>query len=131
VTHGPLADTVFVSLDTLIAESDVVCLACNLTDENYHIVNAERLRTMKKEAILINVGRGPLVDETALAAALATGAIAGAGLDVFEVEPLPLDSPLRTLPNVVLGSHNANNLNSAVEFVHANTIDNLAKILAG
>ena len=86
---------------------------------------------MKKDAILINVGRGPLIDEVALAAALEAGEIAGAGLDVFEVEPLLASSPLRTLPNVVLGSHNANNLNSAVEYVHANTMNNLAKILAG
>jgi D-3-phosphoglycerate dehydrogenase len=85
---------------------------------------------MKREAILVNVGRGPLVEETALAAALATGGIAAAGLDVFEVEPLPADSSLRALPNVVLGSHNANNLNSAVEYVHAHTISNLARILA-
>jgi len=84
---------------------------------------------MKKDAILINVGRGPLVDEVALAAALAASEIGGAGLDVVEVEPLPARSPLRTLPNVVLGSRNANNFNSAVEHVHANTMNNLAEIL--
>jgi len=131
VMEGPLADTAFVSLARLIAECDVVCLACNLTEENRHIIDADRLKQMKRDAILINVGRGPLVDEPALAAALEAGEIAGAGLDVFEIEPLPLDSLLRTLPNVVLGSHNANNLNSAVELVHSNTINNLAKILAG
>jgi D-3-phosphoglycerate dehydrogenase len=126
---GPLADTVFVDLDRLITESDVVCVACNLTVENRHIIGEKQLKAMKREAILVNVGRGPLVDEVALAAALASGGIAGAGLDVFEVEPLPGDSPLRAFPNVVLGSHNANNLNSAVEYVHANTMSNLAKIL--
>ncbi|HVW77365.1 MAG TPA: phosphoglycerate dehydrogenase [Alloacidobacterium sp.] len=131
ITEGPLADTEFVELDRLIAESDVVCVACNLTPENRHIIHLGRLKAMKSDAILVNVGRGPLVDEAALADALASGEIAGAGLDVFEIEPLPADSPLRTLPNVVLGSHNANNLNSAVEFVHANTMNNLARILAG
>ena len=131
LNEGPLAGTAFVDLEQLIAESDVVCLACNLTTENRHIINAERFKAMKKDAILINVGRGPLIDEVALAAALEAGEIAGAGLDVFEVEPLLASSPLRTLPNVVLGSHNANNLNSAVEYVHANTMNNLAKILAG
>jgi D-3-phosphoglycerate dehydrogenase len=131
LTEGPLADTAFVDLDRLVTESDVVCLACNLTAENRHIISEKQLKAMKRESILVNVGRGPLVDEVALAAALAAGEIAGAGLDVFEVEPLPADSPLRTLPNVVLGSHNANNLNSAVEYVHANTMNNLAKILAG
>jgi phosphoglycerate dehydrogenase-like enzyme len=130
LTEGVLKDVPFVDLDQLIAESDVVCLACNLTAENRHIINADRLKAMKKDAILINVGRGPLVDEAALSAALVAGSIAGAGLDVFEVEPLPPDSPLRTLPNVVLGSHNANNLHSAVEYVHANTMNNLARILA-
>jgi D-3-phosphoglycerate dehydrogenase len=131
LTEGPLTDTVFVELDRLMTESDVVCLACNLTSENHHIINARQLNAMKKDAVLINVGRGPLVDETALAAALAAGQIGGAGLDVFEVEPLPADSPLRTLPNVILGSHNANNLHSAVEYVHANTMNNLARILGG
>jgi D-3-phosphoglycerate dehydrogenase len=131
LTEGPLKEVAFVELDWLVKASDVVCLSCNLTADNRHIINADRLKAMKKEAILVNVGRGPLVDEAALAAALADGKIAGAGLDVFEVEPLPLDSPLRTLPNVVLGSHNANNLNSAVEFVHANTMNNLARILLG
>ena len=130
LTEGPLADTEFVDLDQLVAESDVVCLACNLTPENRHIIGEKQLKAMKKDAIVVNVGRGPLVDEAALIAALTAGKIAGAGLDVFEVEPLPSDSPLRTLPNVVLGSHNANNLNSAVEYVHSNTMNNLAKILA-
>lgn len=131
VKEGLLADTVFVELECLVADSDVVCLACNLTPDNRHIINETQLKAMKKDAILINVGRGPLVDETALIAALIKGEIAGAGLDVFEAEPLPADSPLRTLPNVVLGSHNANNLNSAVEYVHRNTMNNLTKILAG
>jgi D-3-phosphoglycerate dehydrogenase len=131
LTNGPLADTEFVELDRLISECDVLCLACNLTPDNWHILNADRLKSMKKDAVVVNVGRGPLVDEAALAQALAAGEIAGAGLDVFEVEPLPAESPLRKLPNVVLGSHNANNLNSAVEFVHANTMKNLTAILVG
>jgi D-3-phosphoglycerate dehydrogenase len=127
--EGPLATTQFVAVDQLIRESDIVCLACNLTSDNRHIINERRLKAMKREAILVNVGRGPLVDEAALIAALSSGEIAGAGLDVFEVEPLPADNPLRRLPNVVLGSHNANNLESAVEYVHANTMNNLSRIL--
>jgi D-3-phosphoglycerate dehydrogenase len=129
VKDGPLAETEFVDLDRLVAESDVVCLACNLTPENRHIIAEKQLKAMKNDAILVNVGRGPLVDETALIAALTTGEIAGAGLDVFELEPLRAESPLRRLPHVVLGSHNANNLHSAVEYVHSNTMNNLAKIL--
>jgi D-3-phosphoglycerate dehydrogenase len=130
VKDGPLADTVFVELDRLVAESDMVCLACNLTPESRHIISEKQLKAMKKDAILVNVARGPLVDEGALITALTELGIAGAGLDVFEAEPLAADSPLRRLRNVVLGSHNANNLHSAVEYVHSNTMNNLAKILA-
>ncbi|UWZ86132.1 phosphoglycerate dehydrogenase [Occallatibacter riparius] len=129
VKDGPLAETEFVDLNRLVAESDIVCLACNLTPENRHMIGEKQLKAMKNDAILVNVGRGPLVDETALIAALTAGEIAGAGLDVFEVEPLPAGSPLRRLPHVVLGSHNANNLHSAVEYVHSNTMNNLARIL--
>ena len=127
---GEMPDMAFVDIETLVAQADVVCLACNLTADNRHIVNAARLAAMKPNTIVVNVGRGPLVDEAALIAALTARQIAGAGLDVFEEEPLPMNSPLRTLPNVVLGSHNANNLHSAVEYVHANTLANLDRILA-
>jgi len=125
-----MPDVRFVGIDELATEADVVALACNLTADNRHIIDAARLAMMKPEAVVINVGRGPLVDEAALTQALAAGKIAGAGLDVFEIEPLPMNSRLRTLPNVVLGSHNANNLASAVENVHANTLVNLERIMA-
>jgi D-3-phosphoglycerate dehydrogenase len=127
--HKEPANTKWMAFEELIKTSDVVCLACNLTLENRHLINRDRLRTMKPDAILINVGRGPLIDEAALVEALREGWIAGAGLDVFEVEPLPISSPFRALSNVVLGSHNANNLKSAVEYVHVNTLANLDKIL--
>lgn len=129
-TQPDMPNVTFKDIDVLMAEADVVALACNLTSQNNHIVNAERLALMKPEAILVNVGRGPLVDEVALITALEANQIAGAGLDVFEEEPLAMTNPLRSLPNVVLGSHNANNLHSAVEHVHANTLANLAEILA-
>ena len=121
----------FVDLDRLVKECDVICLACNLTAESHHIINRDRLQMMKPETVVINVSRGPLVDEAALTEALRKGWIAGAGLDVFEVEPLPESSELRTFPNVVFGSHNANNLHSAVEYVHTSTISNAEIILAG
>jgi D-3-phosphoglycerate dehydrogenase len=75
--------------------------------------------------VIINTARGPLVDEPALVAALQNGQIAGAALDVFEKEPLPLDSPLRGMDNVMLAPHNANSSPSAWERVHWNTIRNL------
>jgi D-3-phosphoglycerate dehydrogenase len=111
------------------ARADVVCLACALTPENRHLVDASFLAAMKPSAILVNVARGPLVDEAALIAALRAGRIAGAALDVFEAEPLPSDSPLRAMDNVVLSSHNANNGLRAVEAVHANTLQNLKAVL--
>lgn len=115
----------FVGLEELLCRADVTCLACNLTPDNRHIINAETLELMKPTAYLVNVARGQLVDEAALVDALQAGRIAGAGLDVFENEPLPMTSPLVTMENVVLGSHNANNLESAVEHVHINTMKNI------
>ena len=123
--HG----TPLITLEELLAQSDIVALACNLTRENRHLINARRIAQMKPGALLINVARGPVVDEAALVEALTCARLGGAGLDVFEVEPLPMESPLRQFQNVVLGSHNANNLQSAVEAVHVNTMANLAGIL--
>jgi D-3-phosphoglycerate dehydrogenase len=78
----------------------------------------------------VNTARGPLIDEAALVAGLRSGRIAGAALDVFEDEPLPADSPLRELPNVILGSHNASNTAEAVTRVNRLAIDNLLAVLA-
>jgi D-3-phosphoglycerate dehydrogenase len=80
---------------------------------------------MRKNAVLINSARGPIVDEAALVAALKAGTIGGAALDVFEVEPLPVDSPLKEMDNVILAPHNANSSPAAWERVHWNTIRNL------
>lgn len=118
-----------VSLETLAACSDFVVLACNYTPENRHMIGKAFMDKMKPGAFLVNVARGPLVDEWALVRALETGQIAGAGLDVFEEEPLSADSPLKRMDTVVLGSHNANNAKGAVERVHRNTLDNLKAIL--
>jgi D-3-phosphoglycerate dehydrogenase / 2-oxoglutarate reductase len=115
------------SLDRLLEDADYLCLACNLTAENRHMINADILARMKPTAFLINMARGPLVDESALIEALRSGRLAGAALDVYETEPLPSDSPLAQLDQVILGSHNANNLRSANAFVNKNTIDNLLR----
>ncbi len=94
-----------VALDELLAQSDFVVVACLLNDSTRHLINAQRLAQMKKTAFLINVARGPIVDETALIAALRGGTIAGAALDVFEQEPVSPDNPLLTMDNVIVTPH--------------------------
>ena len=90
-----------------------------------HLITTRTLNRMRPNAVLINTARGSIVDEPALVAALQAGVIAGAALDVFEVEPLPLDSPLIKMDNVMLAPHNANSSPAAWERVHRNTIRNL------
>jgi D-3-phosphoglycerate dehydrogenase len=112
-------------LPELLEQADFVSLNCDLNPTSYHIVNPKTLAMMKSTAVLINTARGPLVDEPALVTALQAGSIAGAALDVFEIEPLPLDSPLLQMENVLLAPHNANSSPAAWERVHWNTIRNL------
>jgi phosphoglycerate dehydrogenase-like enzyme len=95
----------FVDLDTLLSESDIVTLHVPLTPETKHKIGSKELAKMKSTAILINTARGKIIDEAALVKALKEKKIAGAGLDVFEKEPLPLNSPLLELENVVLTPH--------------------------
>ena len=113
------------SLDALLSDSDFVSVNCDLNPTSHHLINAQTLARMKPSAVLINTARGPIVDESALIAALQSGQIAGAALDVFEFEPLPLDSPLLKMDNVMLAPHNANSSPAAWERVHWNTIRNL------
>ena len=94
-------------LDDLLAEADFVSPHVSLNPQTRHLLNEERLRRMQPDAVLINTSRGPVVDEAALARVLRSGHLAGAALDVFEVEPLAADSPLRDLPNVLLTPHAA------------------------
>src|SRR5450759_4430447 len=112
-------------LQPLLKRSDFVSLNCDLNPTSYHLINSETLSWMKKDAVLINTARGPIIDEPALVAALQDGWIGGAALDVFEVEPLPSDSSLRRLDQVMLAAHNANSSPTAWERVHWNTIHNL------
>jgi D-3-phosphoglycerate dehydrogenase len=118
-------DLEMTTLADLLARADFVALACDLNPTSRHILNADTLALMKPEAVVINTARGPLIDEPALVAALQSGRIAGAALDVFEHEPLPADSPLRVMDNVLLAPHNANSSPAAWERVHWNTIRNL------
>ncbi|HXN66284.1 MAG TPA: NAD(P)-dependent oxidoreductase [Bradyrhizobium sp.] len=97
----------FVDLDTLLTRSDVVSLHLLLNDETRGFLSARRIAAMKPGVILVNTARGAMVDETAMIAALQSGHIRHAGLDVFNIEPLPKDHPLTKLPNVTLSAHSA------------------------
>jgi phosphoglycerate dehydrogenase-like enzyme len=92
-------------LDDVLAESDVVVVTCPLTPETHHLLDAARLSLMKPGSYLVNIARGPIVDQQALAEALRSGPLAGAALDVFEREPIDADDPLLTLDNVILTPH--------------------------
>ena len=116
-------------LPELLAAADFVSVNCDLNPTSFHLIDATALAAMKPTAVLINTARGPIVDEPALVSALAAGRIAGAALDVFEHEPLPVDSPLRRMSNVLLAAHNANSSPQAWERVHENTIANLFAVL--
>ena len=119
-----------VNKEVLLASSDIVSLHCDLNPTSFHIMNASAFSLMKNGSFLVNTARGRLVDEPALVAALQTDHLAGAALDVFEVEPLPSDSPLCAMNNVFLAPHNANSSPQAWERVHSNTVANLIKHLS-
>jgi D-3-phosphoglycerate dehydrogenase len=114
-----------VDLKNLMAQADFISLNCDLNPTSHHLVNSETLSFVRPTSVIINTARGPIVDEPALIAALQSGKIGGAALDVFEVEPLPHDSPLLKVENVMLAPHNANSSPAAWERVHWNTIKNL------
>jgi D-3-phosphoglycerate dehydrogenase len=128
-------DHVFVSetgiqitdLDSLLSQSDFISVNCDLNPTSHHLINAGTLAKMKPMAVLINTARGPLVDESALVDSLHSGQIGGAALDVFEYEPLPKDSPLLKMDNVMLAPHNSNSSPTAWERIHWNTIKNLVE----
>ena len=96
-----------VDLGTLFRESDFISLNCPLTDATRHLVNADRLRSMKKDAVIINAARGAVIDEAALAQALREGWIKGAAVDVFTEQPLARDHPFLSLENIILTPHAA------------------------
>jgi len=95
----------WVPLDELLRRSDFVSLHVSLTSETHHLIGASKLRLMKPTAVLVNTSRGPVVDSAALAEALSLGIIGGAGLDVTDPEPIPVDHPLVGLPNCVIVPH--------------------------
>jgi phosphoglycerate dehydrogenase-like enzyme len=115
------------SLESLLANSDFVSVNCDLNRTSVHLINSNTLALMKPDAILINTARGPIVDEKALIEALQARRLAGAALDVFEHEPLPQESLLMKMENVLLAPHNSNSSPAAWERVHWNTIKNLVE----
>ena len=114
-----------VSKQELLRQADFVSLNCTLNPTSLHLISDDEFALMKDTAVIINTSRGPVIDEPALIRALQDKKIAGAAMDVFEVEPLPSDSPLPGMDNVLLASHNANSSAQAWEKVHRNTIKNL------
>jgi D-3-phosphoglycerate dehydrogenase len=123
----------FVDLDTLYTRSDIVTVHVPLNDKTRHMINSDAFKKMKKEAIIINTSRGSVIDEKALIAALKNGDIAGAGLDVFEKEPLAIDSELRDFDNVILTPHTAG-MPDGLKFHkkrYAFFIENIKKVIAG
>jgi len=118
-------------LDSLTTSSDIVVLTCPLNEATRGLFDTARISSMPRGSYLINVGRGPVVHTSAVADALNRGHLAGAALDVFDEEPLPADSPIRTSPNCIFGSHNSSNTFEACHRTHQAAIDNLVAGLAG
>jgi D-3-phosphoglycerate dehydrogenase / 2-oxoglutarate reductase len=120
-------DVEMLGRDELFEQSDFLVLCSPLTPETRHMVNERTLAFMQPGSSLVNVGRGPLVDEIALVQALKSGQIAAAALDVFEEEPLPAESGLRRFEQCVFGSHNASNTREGVLRASAQAVENLLR----
>jgi D-3-phosphoglycerate dehydrogenase len=131
VTPRVFAGAEQVDLDILLEESDIICIHTPLDVDTGALVGPAALAKMKRGSYLINAARGPIVDETALIEAIRSGHLAGAGLDVYEVEPLPQSSPLRNLENVVLAPHMGGNTLEAEARLIEVVGDNLRRVLDG
>ncbi len=127
ISPGFVVDTGLqpVSKDELLRQADFVSLNCDLNSTSFQLIGEQEFALMKPTAYLINTARGLVVNERALVETLRRGTLAGAALDVFEIEPLPQDSSLRNMDNVLLAPHNANSSPAAWERVHRKTIQNL------
>lgn len=125
------AGATLTSLEALLKQSDVVVVACLLNESTRHLLNAERLRLMKPSAYLVNVARGPIIDEAALIETLREGRIAGAGLDVFEKEPPEPNNPLLTMESVIPTAHSLCWTDSFVEAVARDAISGIIEVLNG
>ena len=131
--HDPLLDGVYAPerINELVAASDYVLVAAPLTVKTRGLVGEAQFAAMKSSAVLINVGRGPVVDEPSLLHALATGRIRGAALDVFDVEPLPSGHPFYRMPNVLLSPHTADRVTGFFQMAVDCFLENLRRFRAG
>lgn len=125
------AGVTMTDLPTLLRTSDVVSVHVTLTRETHHLLGAAELHLMPPHAYLINTARGGVIDEQALYQALRDGRIAGAALDVFETEPLPMDSPLRTLDNVILTPHMVAHSQELMAAIPPVAVENVLRVLRG
>jgi len=121
----------FIPLEALLRESDALLVLASLNASTYHLIDAERIGWMKRGAVIVNTSRGAIIDEAALTDALRRGAIARAALDVFEVEPLDPDSPLRDLPNVILTPHCVGHTVESHAAIPVKAAANVETVLAG
>jgi D-3-phosphoglycerate dehydrogenase len=121
----------YVDLDVLLETADVVSLHVKLTDDSRGLIGADQLRRMKPTAILLNGARGPVVDTAALIEVLNAGAIAGAGIDVFDEEPLPADHPILSCDQVVLTPHCADMTPEGVDLLNSGAVENVIAFLEG
>jgi D-3-phosphoglycerate dehydrogenase len=139
IAHDPFADPALaaalgvqlVELDTVFRDGDFVAINCPLMPQTRHLVNAERLATMKPSAFLINTARGPIVDQAALVAVLRERRIAGAALDVQEQEPIDLSDPLLTLDNVILTPHALSWTDQCFAGIGASAVRSVLDVAAG
>ncbi|UYY96643.1 C-terminal binding protein [Peribacillus frigoritolerans] len=118
-------------LDEIISEADYLSIHVPLIDDTYHLINEERLKHMKSNAVIINTARGPIIDEKALSNALEKGIIAGAALDVTENEPVSIDSPLLTMDNVIITPHSAWYSEEAMVELRQKAARNIVQVLKG
>lgn len=138
IAYDPFADPASINAPVQLAawperleEADFLVIDCALTRSSFHMVDAEALARLKAGVRIVNVGRGPVIDEQALIAALDSGHVHSAALDVFEIEPLPADSPLRHHERCIFGSHNASNTEDGVVRTSLEALRKLSGFLHG
>ena len=129
--RAQLFDAELVGLERLLSESDIVVLCVPLSKETYHMIGVEQLSLMKRNSYLVNVCRGEVIEQNALVKHLQKNRIKGAALDVFEIEPLPVDNPLFEMENVVLTPHIASSTKEAVEKTYNGAVLNVIRYIKG